>query len=164
MRLKLSIILLFSLVISACGWHLRGITPLPAEFRVLYLDSKANHSFNQQLRLLLEFNQVLLTSTAEDAQAVLHIDALAIEKRTLALTSDGKIAEFEINATLNVSLKRYGSDYEIPIEIHGRRHLRNDVNNSTATANAERSLMSDLEKDLVTKLMRRLQRISANED
>lgn len=160
MRLKLSITLLFSLLISACGWHLRGITPLPAEFRVLYLSSSANNSFNEQLKLQLKFNNVLLAENSEDAQAVLSIRPLEIEKRTLALTSNGQIAEFEINAILYASLQRNDSEHEIPIDIKGRRHLRNDVNNSTATANAEKYLMADLEKDLVNKLMRRLQRLA----
>lgn len=163
MRLKLSVILLCGMLISACGWHLRGVAPLPPEFRVLFLESAAGNTFNQQLRLQLEFNKVLLTQSAEDAQATLTIKPLEIEKRTLALTTDGKIAEFEINAILTALLQRSGSDDEIQLEIKGRRHLRNDVNNSTATANAEKFLMSELEKDLVSKLMRRLQRL-AHED
>lgn len=152
-------ILLLTTLLSACGWHLRGITPLPAEFQVLYLNSAASVSFNQQLVLQLEFNQVVLTEQAEDAQAVLTIYPLDVEKRTLALTSSGQIAEYELNALLQVSVQRHDSALEQHIELRSRRHLRNDINNVVGTANAEKTLRMELERDLVNKLMLRLQRL-----
>lgn len=150
-----------SLLLASCGWHLRGLTPLPAEFRILHLQSAATESFNQRMILQLEFNQVLLTDEAEDAQAVLKIPAIEIEKRTLSLTSNGQIAEFELNALLTASVKRNGSDNEHLIEVKARRHLRNDVNNATSTASAEKALRLDLERDLANKLLLRLQHLSS---
>lgn len=160
MRLKLSIILLCSMLISSCGWHLRGVANLPEAYRVLSLQSAASNSFNQQLQLQLKFNGVLLTQHAEDAQAVLRVSELVIDKRTLALTTNGKVAEYELNATLHVELQRIDEDKETIIELTSRRHLRNDINNVTGTENAEKHLIREMEKDLVNKLMHRLQRIS----
>lgn len=159
MKFKALSLLLITLMLSACGWHLRGVTPLPPEFRVLHLSSSAGSSFNQQLTLQLEFNDVLLTQSAEDAQAVLSIKPIEIEKRTLSLTSSGQIAEYELNALLTASVRRNHIDSEYLIELKARRHLRNDINNITGTANAEKNLILDIERDLANKLMIRLQRL-----
>lgn len=159
MKFKVLSLLLITLMLSACGWHLRGVTPLPPEFRVLYLSSSAGSSFNQQLTLQLEFNDVLLTQSAEDAQAVLSIKPIEIEKRTLSLTSSGQIAEYELTALLTASVRRNHIDSEYLIELKARRHLRNDINNVTGTANAEKNLILDIERDLANKLMIRLQRL-----
>jgi LPS-assembly lipoprotein len=48
------------------------------------------------------------------------------------------------------------------ILVRSRRTLTNDVNNIVATANEERQQRSAIEKDLASKLLRRLQGISAN--
>lgn len=163
MQLKISLLLTF-LLLSACGWQLRGVTPLPPEYRVLYLQSQASANFNRQLKLQLEFNKVLLTKEAVDAQATLTISPLEIERRTLSLTSNGQIAEFELNGLLTATLKRNDRDSDVTITLKGRRHLRNDINNVTGTANAEKQLLVDLEKDLVSKLLMRLQHLDYDQE
>lgn len=84
-------------ILSGCGWHLRGVIPFPPEYKVLYLNSQVSNSFNRQLTMQLEFNNVLLTEDSSDAQAILNIKELDVEKRTLSLTSSGQVAEFELN-------------------------------------------------------------------
>lgn len=163
MRLKISL-LLTVLLLNACGWHLRGVTPLPAEYRVLYMQSQAGASFDRQMQLQLEFNHVVLTKDSADAQATLSIAPLEIEQRALSLASSGKVAEFEINGRLLATLRRYGSDREVHIELRARRRLSNDINNVQGTANAATRQISELEKDLVGKLLRRLQRIDYQKD
>ena len=158
MRLKISLLLSF-LLLSACGWHLRGVTPLPPEYRVLFLQSQATPNFNRQLNAQLEFNNVLLTKESADAQAVLSIAPLEVDKRTLALTSNGQVAEFELNGLLTATLKRNDRDSEVVITLKGRRHLRNDINNVTGTANIEKQMLAELERELISKLLNRLQRL-----
>lgn len=153
--------LMFSLL-TACGWHLRGVTPLPKEYRVLYLQTQASNSFNQQLKLQLEFNNVLLTDMAADAPAILQVDAVDIEKRTLSVTSSGQVAEYELNGRLNARLLHLERNSELPLQIKSRRRLTNDINNVVGTASEEAKQRRELEKDLVGRLMRRLQKAKAD--
>lgn len=157
MRILTLVLSLISL--AGCGWQLRGVTPLPSEYRVLHIQSQAAHSFNQQLTLQLEFNNVVLVSNAGDAQAVLRLQPVNIERRTLALTSSGQIAEYELLGKLIATLKRHDRNSEVLIEVTARRYMANDINNVTGTQNTERQQRADLEKDLVNKLLRRLQRV-----
>lgn len=157
MRLLIVVSLLF--VITACGWQLRGVMPLPAELQVLHLNSKASHSFNQQLRLQLEFNNVLLVSQADDAPTQLWIDEFAIERRALAIASNGRVSEYELNGRLSGRILRPDTDQEIDLFLPARRTYRNDVDNVVGTANEERVQRQALEQDLIGKLMRRLQAV-----
>lgn len=156
-------ILVFTML-TACGWHLRGVTPLPKEYRVLFLQSQGGNSFDQQLKLQLEFNNVLLTESAEDAPAILQIDAVEIDRRTLSVSSTGQVSEFELNGRLNARLLHLVRDSELDLQVKARRSFTNDINNVVGTAGEENKQKSDLEKELVRKLMRRLQRASTNPD
>ncbi len=149
-------------MLTACGWHLRGVTPLPKEYRILFLQSQASSRFNQQLKLQLEFNNVLLTDMAADAPAILQVDPVEIDKRTLSVTSSGQVAEYELNGRLSARLLHVERNSELPIQIKSRRRLTNDINNVVGTASEESSQIKELEKDMVRKLMRRLQRAQAD--
>lgn len=151
-------------ILSGCGWHLRGVIPFPAEYKVLYLNSQASNSFNRQLTMQLEFNDVLLTDNSGDAQAVLNIQELDIERRTLSLTSSGQIAEFELNGRLTATLKRNDRDSHVQVEVKSRRRVNNDVNNVLGTATAEKQQLAELEKSLANKLMLRLQRLNYDDE
>ena len=148
------------ILLSACGWHLRGVTPLPPEYRVMYLQSQASNSFNQQLKLQLEFNDVVLTASAEDAPAILRIEPVDIERRTLSVSSSGQVGEFELNGRLTAHILHIGRDTDVEIELKARRTLTNDVNNVVGTASAETQQRAELERELVNKLLRRLQSLS----
>lgn len=147
-------------LLAGCGWHLRGVMPLPPEYRILHLHSQAGNSFDRQLRLQLEFNGVVLAQTPDDAQATLSIGALDIERRTLSVSSTGQAAEYELNGRLEALLQRSDRDSHVLIELRARRYLTNDINNVTGTANSERLQRTELEKDLVRQLLRRLQQLN----
>lgn len=157
--MRLLVWLLPFILISGCGFHLRGVTPFPAEYKILYLDSQASHGFNRQLIMQLGFNNVLLTEDPSDAQAILSIKELDLEKRTLSLTSNGQIAEFELNGRLTAKLKRNDRDSHVLVEVQSRQRVSNDINNVLGTASAEKQQLAELEKNLVYKLMLRLQRL-----
>lgn len=151
-------------ILSGCGWHLRGVIPFPPEYKVLYLNSQASNRFNRQLTMQLEFNNVLLTEDSSDAQAILNIKELDVEKRTLSLTSSGQVAEFELNGRLTATLQRNDRDGHVMIEVQSRRRVSNDINNVLGTATAEKQQLSELEKSLVNKLMLRLQRLKYDQE
>lgn len=152
------------ILLASCGWHLRGVISFPPEYKVLYLNSQASPSFNRQLTMQLEFNGVLLTEDPADAQAVLSIQELDLEKRTLSLTSAGQIAEFELNGRLTAMLQRNDRDKHVLVEVNSRRRVTNDINNVLGTATAEKQQLAELEKNLAGKLMLRLQRLNYDKE
>lgn len=156
MRLLIAVLLTLSL--ANCGWHLRGVMPLPEDYQVLFLNSSAGSQFDQQLKLQLQFNKVQLVDQAANAPAQLHIQPLLIERRTLSVASTGQVSEYELNARLNARLLHANNDTDLSIEVKARRLFRNDINNIIGTAGEEQKQRSELEKELARKLLRRLQK------
>ncbi len=152
--------LLITLVIlstTACGWHLRGITQLPASVQVMTLESQANNRFTQRLKQQLTFNGVVFPSDAS-ANVRLFIAPIAIKKLTLSVNSLGQAAEYELNAELNVRLIQLEEGTNTEWQISGRRVFSNDINSVIATQSEEKTQRQELENDLIRKLMNRLKK------
>ena len=157
MRLSTALVLTSLLtMLTACGWHLRGITPLPADIQVMTLQSQASERFNQRLKQQLAFNGVVFPDTAS-ATVRLQISPIKIERTTLSVNSLGQAAEYELNAELNARLIHLEKGIDSSWVISGRRVFTNDVDNVVATNNEEKTQRQELENDLIRKLMRRLQ-------
>jgi len=156
---------LLSLSLYGCGWHLRGVTPLPADIQVMTLQSQASERFNQRLKQQLAFNGVVFPETAS-ATVRLQVSPIKVERTVLSVNSLGQAAEYELNATLTARLIHLEKAIDTGWEIDGRRIFTNDVNNVVATASEEKTQLQELENDLIRKLMRRLQkaRLSTTED
>jgi len=163
MRLIISLLTLISLTLltTACGWHLRGVMPLPAAYKVMYLDSRAGSEIDRQLQLQLEFNGVVLTQSSDDALVILKVQPVEIERRTLSVASSGQVAEYELNGRLQATLLQPGSNQESELEVKSRRILSNDVNNVVGTNTAEKQQRTEIQRELVRKLLRRLQALEA---
>ena len=151
------IIVLSLTLLASCGWHLRGVMPLPPAYSVMNIQSQASSAINRQLELQLEFNGVLLTQQAEEATAVLKVNPVDIERRTLSVASSGQVAEYELNGSLTATIMLVDQDVQSDIEVTARRILSNDVNNVVGTNAAEQQQRTEMQRELVRKLLRRLQ-------
>ena len=164
------ILILTLTAIASCGWHLRGVTPLPEGYRVIHVSGEPRDVRNSLIEHL-EFNDVVVPQSAIDAPVNLKITDYEVERRTLSVNALGQVAEYEFTARLTVNLTRTldpemtdASAEAVPAEsreitTEARRILSNDVNNVVATAAEEATLRNTLRSELITRLMRRLQRL-----
>ena len=151
------LILFLSLsLIASCGWHLRGVSELPEGFRIIHV-SGGPQTIRDQLIQRLRFNDVVVPESAMDAPAQIEINEYVVERRTLSVNSVGQIAEYEFNGLLDVTVTRQDDVQNFVVE--ARRTLQNDVNNVVATQQEEAQLKDALNSDLLSRLMRRLERI-----
>lgn len=156
---SISALLLLSLMISACGWHLRGVTALPKAMQLITLSSQASASFSERLQQQLEFNGSVIFSGEKSEQPLTHlsIGGINIERRTLSVNSLGQAAEYELEARLEVNVITALQDYKWQLTV--RRTLTNDANNVVASQSEQRIQIQDIEQQLASQLMRRLQKI-----
>ena len=150
------------LLLTACGWHLRGVTPLPAEYKVLYVQGEEESALYHKLVQQLEFNNVLVTESLEDAPMLMTLEEYEVDKRTLAVDSNGRVSEYELNGLLIVILERQLTGEKVELEVTSRRTLANDINNVVATQTEETALRNQIDSDLVNKLLRRMQSLKDN--
>jgi len=150
------IITLTLTLIASCGWQLRGVSELPEGYRIIHV-SGGSERIRDQLVQRLRFNDVVVPERADDAPVQIVINEYMVERRTLSVNSLGQVAEYEFNGLLDVTVRR---DEEIyPLTSQARRTLNNDVNNVVATQQEEAQLRDALDAELLTRLMRRLERL-----
>ena len=74
MRASLLIVLVLTLLLSACGFHLRGHAAFALPFKTLYIKAaNANAPFITELKRAIEVNGARVTDTPEQAQLTLQI-------------------------------------------------------------------------------------------
>jgi len=150
------LILLISLLLTSCGFHLRGQAGMP--FETLYLEaSNAGSPFISELRRNLEANKVKLVNTAEQADVVLNIVSEFPEKQILTLGGSGRVNEFTLR--YRVSLRAYdlkGQEWIPAEEMALRQDFVYDDTKVLAKEAEELLLYQSMRSDMVQQIVRRL--------
>ena len=156
--LQMIALLLTTLLLTACGFHLHGQAGMP--FNTLYLDAaSASTPFIADLRRNLEANKVKLVNTAEQADVVLNIVSEIPEKQILTLGGSGRVNEFQLH--YRVSLRAYDlkqQDWIPAEEIVLRRDYSYDDTKILAKEAEEALLYQSMRSDMVQQIVRRLSR------
>lgn len=148
--------IILTLLLAACGFQLRGVANLP--FETLYLDGGGNPPLAAEIgRAIRSGTQSRLTDKAEDAQVVLLVQGAAQEKRILALSGAGRVREYELIYRVAFRLTdKEGRDLIATQPIEMRRAMLWDDALVLAKEQEEALLYSDMQKDVIGQLMRRL--------
>jgi len=155
----LRLLLVSALVLlSGCGFHLRGNIDLPAGLQQMHIQGVTKHS-----ELGLELQRSLSTSgvnvvDSSAAQVILKVSPPAFERRLLTVSgASGKVAEYELIYTLNVSLHdRKGKVLLAPQTLRQLRDYTYDRDNVLGKGNEETRLKADMQRDLVRQVLNRL--------
>ena len=149
---------LAALLLTACGFHLRGQANMP--FKTLYLNAENPGTlFVADLRRSLEANRVQLVNSAEQADVVLHIVSEIADKQILSLGGGGRVNEFRL--IYRVSLRAYDlkqQDWIPAAEMELRRDYRYDDTQVLAKEAEEALLVNSMRGDMVQQILRRLSR------
>jgi LPS-assembly lipoprotein len=102
-HIKNSVILVMALLLSACGYHLRGALDLPAGMKNVYLEG-GSAELRDQFNRAMEISSVPLASSPETAGIIVRIFNEDSQRRVLSLGSGGTANSFEL---------AYQFDYEL---------------------------------------------------
>ncbi len=155
MLTKKAVILGMALLLSACGYHLRGAFQLPENMKSIYIEGSS-------VALLEQFKQVMKTSSANlsssrtGAGIVIKVANEEFNRRAVSLSSRGKSNEFELE---------YRLDYEFAnakdallaekqtVEI--RREYYNDQTAVIAKENEENVIRNEMYLQAVQTILNR---------
>jgi LPS-assembly lipoprotein len=145
------------LLLSACGWHLRGSEPLSPSIAALYLESADGHSeFDRALRRSLGAAGATLVGAKEEAALVVRIRKDSSGRRVLAVSARNTPQEYEVYYAVEYSVERDGKEV-IPLQT---LELVNDFSYDEAALLAkereEAVLRSALARDLAGLVIRRI--------
>ena len=150
---------IMSVLISACGFQLRGVAKLP--FETMYVEASDTSPIGNDLRRTLKSSNVRLTNSAAEAQAVVQLLGETREKIILSLSGGGRVREYQLR--MRVSFRVYGpSDKELlaPTEIVLLRDFSYDDTQILAKESEEALLFRDIQNDAVQQIMRRVSAVN----
>ena len=150
-----SMIAIFALLLSACGFQLRGSYSLPYES--IYIGVPDVSVIGAGLKRQIRVSGTRLADSAKDAQATFLQTAEAKEPIILSLSGSGRVREKRLRYRYGYRVvDDKGRDLIAPGIIELNRDISYADSDVLAKTQEEDLLWRDMENDLVQQLMRRL--------
>lgn len=95
-----------SLLLAACGFHMRGADSVGLPADAIYLDISGSGDTGREVREQLQLTDVTLTETAEDADYIIRVSNQQYDREVLSVSArTGKVEEYELilRVLLNVA-------------------------------------------------------------
>jgi LPS-assembly lipoprotein len=154
---KKLIALLMLLIISSCGFHMRGMTEI--SFKTISLEGK-ELSFTKNLKKVLNSNKVAIVSSTENPELRVELLSEESEKRILSLSGQGLVREFEIFYRVRYRLKTIDSEiWSQENIIESRKDFTYSDSNLIGKEEEERQLNEAMRNEAITNLFNQIQLI-----
>lgn len=157
LRLVLTLSLASTLLLSACGFQLRGMTEL--SFKTLYIQGSAPN-ISREMKQSFKTSGIQVVESAKDAELLLEMLGETYEKRILSLSGSGLVREFELNYAVKFRTRESASPTWSAVQtVQSRRDFSYDDKALLGKADEEAMLVSDMHKDATREVLRRLSAI-----
>ncbi len=158
----LLILSLSTLLLSACGWHLRGSQGLD-NIESLYISAEDSHGLlASDIRRLAENYDIALSDTPKDAQYSLIILQERDERRTISVGNDALASEYEITLATDYRIERGGEVLIPKATASVSRSYDHNPNDVLSTTEEELLLRREMRQLLIQQIMRRLRFATKN--
>jgi LPS-assembly lipoprotein len=143
-------------LLAACGFHLRGDVGLP--FGKIYISGDPSHPTVSQLRQYLsKAPHLQLVAKPEDAEANLQVLDEQRERIISALSSAGRVREYELRIRVSFRLTDNKANELIPpSEIALFRLVSYNDTQILSKGEEEVLLYNDMQNDIVQQILRRV--------
>ena len=143
--LKELAILWLILMISACGFQLRG--DIQANFDSISI-SGGTSGFNKTLQR--KFRQAgIAIKSATEAEKIVEIIVNKFTKTILTLTGTGVVSEYQLDYVVTYRFKSKDSPWNLPVTIEASRSYTYDDSDILAKDEEEKRLLSGMEDQLI---------------
>ena len=159
MQVTASLVLVVSLlVLSGCGFQLRGSIELPEELSEVALEgTRPNGELGVAVRNGFSRVGGQVVDSKTRAQSVLIITQDSSSRRVLSVDSIGQANEYELAYTLGFRLDDpNGVNRVVQQSINLRRQFRFDPDLTLAKADEEARLVREMRQDAVRQMLQRL--------
>lgn len=162
-KVKFTFILMISLLIAGCGFHLRGNQDLSSVLPEVQIQGVSKHS-----ELGRELTRVLIAANVnvlDESEVLISISKDSFSRRVLSLDSSGRANQYELSYLLSFSLlKKLNTedkkdrlvDLMATQNISEKREYLFDANLILAKTDEEERLNNDMRQAALLQLVRRL--------
>jgi LPS-assembly lipoprotein len=155
---RLLCVAVVSLLLGACGFHLRGSEPLPAEMSVTYIHGTSEFSsLYDDFRTALESRGVRVTQDRGEATAVLNILENNTDKFVLTVNLSGKVQEYRVSQ--NIQFEVAAADGQPLLDhqsVTRSRDFKFDRNDVLGKERESETIREELQRDVVNLAMLRI--------
>jgi LPS-assembly lipoprotein len=103
--------LLLPLLLTACGFQVRGVENFPPEISVIYIETPDRHSdFYQALVTEIRDSELTLTDDPTRADTVIRILSDVTGRRTLSVSARNVPTEYEVYYSINYAVTIDGKE------------------------------------------------------
>ena len=155
-NLRLLIIASLSvMILSACGFQLRGSLALPSEIEPIMVIGKK--SFRSELFNTLRVYDIKITRDKEQANSTLELIDYQSKRRTVSLGRGDKVAEYQLIETVRYQLlNKQGNTIIKPRTLTDRKILQNDSSQIASTSQERDLLRKEMRNNLIAKIIGQL--------
>lgn len=157
-----SVALLAMLVLSACGFRLRGSGPQPElPFKTLFVSVAETSPLGVALRRNLDaMRNIEIVTDRKLADAALEVISEGKDKQVLSLNSQGRVREYTLLYRVNFRVvDKEGRQLLPPTDLVIRRIQSFNENQVLAKEAEEATLFREMQSDLVQQVLRRVSAI-----
>jgi len=152
-------LLVSTVVLSACGFKLRGsVLGETLPFKSMYMNFPGNSPLAIELRRnIVGSGELKLTDKPEDAEAILDVTNETREKVIQSLNSQGRVRQFGLyyRVTIRVT-NQEKAELLSPTTITLKRDITYNEDIILAKEAEENMLYKDMQSDLVQQILRRI--------
>jgi LPS-assembly lipoprotein len=152
---KKAVIFVMALLLSACGYHLRGALELPANMKNVYVEGGSSPLL-EQFKQVMKSSSAQLASSRQGAGIVIKVANEEFNRRVLSLSTRGKSNEFELTYRLDYEFANAADAVLMPRQsVEVRREYYNDQQFMIAKDQEEAVIRNEMYQQAVQTIVNR---------
>ncbi|MCW8195054.1 hypothetical protein F6455_09675 [Proteobacteria bacterium 005FR1] len=146
-----------ALLLTACGWHLRGTVTLPEGLDSVHLNNLSDAQLlGRTLEQLLVANGVELSRPAS-AQLTINLIDYEEDRRVVAIGDNTLVTEYELIATADFSVEdSEGGIILPPSDVSVIRSYQFDQDNVLGMEEEQQLILTEMRREIAQSIVRRL--------
>ena len=163
--IRLTLPILLAVLLSSCGFSLRGTEVLSSQFQQLRLNLlQPNSEFGRLLSRSLSNAGVEIelvnTLDADENSLLLLVSNEQVNRRAITINPRARAAQYELQLSVNITLGRGEELLIAPEQLIVEDIYFEDIENISGTQEEVEIITTEMRRELVNQLMRRLERVS----
>ena len=156
--IKTTLLLLLTLSLSACGFHLRKQPPLPPELKTLYVQSDQPYELlTLQLTQILRSMGVTLVDTAKEAPVTLKIFNERYTTSILSESASSSTKQYTLFLTVQYQMQNSSGKVLFgPKTVREQSNYTINENQVSSTNTQQNSLKEEMQRDAVFSILMQL--------
>ncbi|MBP1149714.1 MULTISPECIES: LPS-assembly lipoprotein LptE [Methylocaldum] len=155
---KAAVSAIFALLLSACGFHLRGSLPATMVAKTFYIDGLGRGDlFVQEFSQILSYSGGNLAAAPSQAGAVIHIVQARQDRRPIGLSKQGRANLFDLSYRVVYEVSTPQGEILLPRqELELKRDYFNDQTSPLSQTQEEYQIQQEMQREAAQLLFRRV--------